>query len=312
MASAPTMNRGDWATLIGLAMLWGCSFFFIELALRGFQPLTLVFARLALASLLLTGLLYLRGEKLPSGARVWGGLLVLALFNNVVPLSLFSWGQTRIGGGLASILNATMPIWGVLIAHFFTHDEKATANRFVGVAFGFAGAVLMIGWDALAGLGADIVPQLGCLAGALCYAIAGVYARRFGAAGMSPLALSAGSLAMAALAAIPGMLILEHPFHAAMPGAISLAALAAMVILSTGLGYVLYFRLLASAGASNSMLVTFLVPVTAILLGSLVLHERLAIQHVLGMALIGLGLVALDGRLPRRAWGFLRAVPAAP
>lgn len=303
-----TMTAADWATVLGLAVIWGGAFFFIELGLRGFAPLTLVCARLALAAVALWIALRASGGRLPRGRGVWAGLLLLGLLNNVMPLTLFTWSQTRIDSGLASILNATVPIWGVLAAHLLTHDDRATPQRVAGVALGFAGVVLMIGWDALAGFGANIVPQLACLVAALFYALAGVWGRHLGLQGIGPLAIATGSIALAALMMLPFALVVDQPWNAAAPGAVSVIALVALALGSTALGYALFFRLLASAGATNSMLVTFLIPVTAVLLGWLALGERLAPQHFAGMGLIALALVALDGR----AWRRLRGAAPAP
>lgn len=304
--AARDMSTGDWATLVALSVLWGGSFFFIEIALVGFPPLTLVFLRVAIAAAVLWLVLRARGGRIAGAPGAWQAMLVMAVLNNAIPFSLFSWGQTQISGGLASILNATTPIWGVLVAHFLTSDEKATANRIAGVALGFAGVAVMMGGDALGGLGSNLPAQLACLAATLSYAFAGVYGRRFKAMGVPPLAAATGQLAMAALVLLPAALLVEAPWRLAMPGPAAWAAIAGLALLSSALAFVLFFRLLASAGASNTMLVTFLIPVTAILLGSLLLGERLAPQHFLGMGLIALGLVAVDGRLPRAAWLFLR------
>lgn len=304
--TARAMGAGDWTNLLVLSVLWGGSFFFIELALAGFQPFTLVFVRVALASVVLWAVLRARGGRLSGAPGLWRVMLVMAVLNNVVPFSLFSAAQTQIAGGLASILNATTPIWGVLVAHLFTDDEKATPNKIAGIGLGFAGVVTLIGGDALSGLGANIPAQLACAAATLSYAFAGVYGRRFKAMGVPPLSAATGQLAMAALVLLPVVLFAEPPWRAAMPEATAWAAVIALALFSTGLAFVLFFRLLASAGATNSMLVTFLIPVTAILLGSLVLGEVLAPQHLIGMGLIALGLVAVDGRLPRAAWQRLR------
>lgn len=305
-AGEPRMSASDWAILLVLSVLWGGAFFFISVALHGFAPLTLIFLRVGLASLLLWLVLRLRGGRMPRGFAAWRALLILALFNNVIPFALFFWAMLHISSGLASIVNATTPIWGVIVAHLFTRDEKATPDKVAGVALGFAGVVVMIGADALSATGGQVLPQLACVVGTLCYALAGVYARRFEGFGVTPLAISTGSLAMAALAMLPFALWLETPWRAPMPDAMSVAALAGLIVVSTALAYVLFFRLIEGAGATNAMLVTFLIPVTAILLGSLILGERLEAQHLWGTALIALGLVAIDGRLPRRAWGLLR------
>jgi drug/metabolite transporter (DMT)-like permease len=295
-----TMSGADWAILLFLSVLWGGSFFFIEIAIRTVAPFTLVLIRVALAAAILWAWLLVRRERLamPPGAAT--AFLVLALLNNVVPFVLFAWAQQAIDGGLASILNATTPIWGVLVAHLFTADEKATPAKVAGVLLGFGGVAVMIGADLLGQIGNAALAQLACLFATLCYALAGVYARRFRAMGVPPLAVSTGQLTASAIVMLPLVLLFEPPWHAAPPSPEAWAALVALALLCTSLAYILYFRLLASAGATNSLLVTFLIPVTAILLGALILGERLAPRHVLGMALIGLGLAAIDGRLLSR------------
>lgn len=296
--TARTMSTTDWATLLALALLWGGSFFFIEIALRGFDPLTLVFARTAMGAAILWGVALLSGKSFPRDLATWRGLLAQALLNNVVPLILFSWGQTQISGGLAAIFNATTPVWGVLIAHAWIAGERLTVARAVALALGVAGVAVTVGGDALRGLGAHLLPQLACLVGAFSYSVASILGRRFSAAGVDPIVTAAGSLAMAALVTLPLMLGMGQPWNAAPPSLASWGALAALGILSSALGFLLYYRLLASAGATNTMLVTFLIPITPIVLGWLVLGEKLAPQHFLGLGLIACGLVALDGRLP--------------
>ena len=295
------MTREDWTILLILSVLWGGSFFFIEIALETVAPFTLVLIRVVLAVAMLWAFLLIRRERLamPPGAAF--AFLVLALLNNVIPFVLFAWAQEAITGGLASILNATTPIWGVVVAHLATADEKATPGKVVGVLLGFAGVALMIGVDALGEVGTDALAQLACLAATLCYALAGVWARRFRPMGVDPVAVSTGQLTAASLVMLPLVLIFEPPWLSAPPSPEAWAALAALALFCTSLAYILYFRLLASAGATNSLLVTFLIPITAILLGALFLAERLELRDFAGMALIGLGLAAIDGRLFRRA-----------
>jgi drug/metabolite transporter (DMT)-like permease len=294
------MNREDWAILLVLSVLWGGSFFFIEVAIPTVAPLTLVLIRVVLAAVFLWAFLLVRRERLmlPPGAAF--ALLVLALLNNVIPFSLFAWAQAEITGGLASILNATTPIWGVVVAHAFTHDEKAGPAKVVGVLLGFAGVAVMIGADLLGQIGTNALAQIACLVSTLCYALAGVWARRFRHMGVSPLAVSTGQLSAAAILMLPLVLIFEPPWLASAPSARAWWALIALALFCTTFAYILYFRLLASAGATNSLLVTFLIPITAILLGALLLGERLEARHFAGMALIGAGLAAIDGRLFRR------------
>jgi len=294
------MSRQDWTILLALSVIWGGSFFFIEVALGSFGPLSLVLVRVAMASAFLWLFLALRREgfSLPAGALT--ALLILALLNNVIPFILFAEAQREITGGLGSILNATTPIWGVIVAHLFTADEKATPGKIAGVALGFAGVAVTMGVGSLDGIGGSAVAQLECLAATLCYALAGVYARRFKAMGVPPVAVATGQLTAATIVMLPLVLLFEPPWQSAMPSLQAWAALAGLALLCTSFAYILYFRLLASAGATNSLLVTFLIPISAILLGALLLGEQLEARHFAGMALIGLGLAAIDGRLWRK------------
>jgi drug/metabolite transporter (DMT)-like permease len=292
-----TMAAREWALLLTLSVLWGGSFFFVGVAVRELPTFTIVASRVGLAALVLLLALRLAGLALLRDPRAWRAFLAMGLLNNALPFSLIVWGQAHVASGLASILNATTPLFTVLVAHLLTTDERLTAWRLVGVAVGFAGVVLMIGPDALRGFGSDVLAQLACLAAALSYACAGVYGRRFRAMGIAPLQTAAGQLVASSLVLVPVALLLDRPWTLPMPGAGTWAAMVALAILSTAIGYILYFRILARSGATNVLLVTFLVPVSAILLGALVLDERLAARHFAAMALIGLGLACIDGRL---------------
>ena len=295
-----TMSGRDWAILLALSVLWGGSFFFIEIAVRDVAPLTLVLIRVVLAAAALWLFLWARGSPLALPRGAIAAFFLLAAMNNVLPFSLFAWGQTQIASGLASILNATTPIWGVVVAHIFTRDERMTPAKVAGVLLGFAGVAVMIGADLLGELGGALAAQLACLFATLSYALAAIFARRFRAMGVSPVMVSTGQLTAAAIVMLPLVLLFEPPWLGSGPSASSWAALVALALFCTSLAYVLYFRLVESAGATNSLLVTFLIPVTAILLGWLALGERLEARHFVGMGLIGLGLAAIDGRLLRR------------
>ena len=168
--------------------------------------------RVAIAAAFLWAWLLVRREriKLPPGAAL--ALLVLALLNNVIPFILFAWAQEEITGGLASILNATTPIWGVVVAHLFTADEKATPSRVAGVLLGFGGVAVMIGADLLGEIGTSALAQIACLFSTLCYALAGVWARRFRTMGVSPVAVSTGQLTAAAIVMLPLVLLFEPPW----------------------------------------------------------------------------------------------------
>jgi drug/metabolite transporter (DMT)-like permease len=218
----------------------------------------------------------------------------MGTFNNLIPFSLIFWGQTQIASGLASILNATTPLWAVLLAHFFTTDEKLTPNRLSGVLLGLTGVVLIIGPAALRGLGLNFLAQVAVVGAALSYALAGKYGKRF--KGIPPLVTATGQVTSTTVMLIPLVLLVDQPWTLSMPSTRTWGALLALALLSTAIAYGIYFRLLASAGATNLLLVTFLIPVSALLLGTVFLGERLSPNHFLGMALIGVGLAALDGR----------------
>lgn len=293
-----TMNGRDWAILLALSVLWGGSFFFLAIALRELPPITTMLLRVSLGAVPLLLFQLLRREALPTSLGIWGMFVLLGLLNNALPFALYAFAQLRIESGLASILNATTPLWGVLVAHFLTRDERATPGKIAGVLLGFGGVAAMIG--AGARLGGEALAILMCLGATLSYAFAAVYARRFRPLGIPPLTVATGQLIGASLLLLPLSLVLERPWTIAPPSAVTWAAIAGFALICTSFAYWLYFRLLASAGATNALLVTFLIPVTAILLGALVLGEKLEPRHYAGMALIALGLAAIDGRPFRR------------
>ncbi len=223
----------------------------------------------------------------------------MGILNNQVPFGLIFWGQTQIASGLASILNATTPLFTLLVAHVATRDERIGGLKLGALVIGWGGVVVLLGADAI-GSGRGIAGQIACLGAALSYAIAGVYGRCFGRMGVAPLDAAAGQVTASALLILPIMLVVDQPWMLpAALGATTAAALGGLALLSTALAYILYFRILAAAGATNLLLVTFLIPVTAILLGALVLGERLAPRHFVGMLLIGLSLAVIDGRIVR-------------
>lgn len=294
------MTRRDWALIAVLALLWGSAFTLIDIGLAYVPPNTLVFTRMALAVPPLLLLLKLRGEPLPTDAKRWAMLTVLGLLNVVLPFILFYWGMTQISTGLASILNATTPLWGVVAAHFLTADEKATPARVAGVLLGVAGIAVMIGVDALSGMMSGIFAQVACLIATLCYALGSVYGRRSGQSGMTPLTIATGQVLTSAILMLPIMLVTDAPWALPMPGLPFWLSAGATALFSTSLAYYLYFQLVESAGASNSLLVTFLIPIVAILLGVGFLGETFSANQMAGMLLIALGLLLLDGRILKR------------
>jgi drug/metabolite transporter (DMT)-like permease len=291
------MNRSDWLILGFLALIWGGAFFFIGVAVRHVPPLTYVCLRLTIAAAAMWIYVRARGETISLPRRVWGSILALALLNNALPFALFGWGQTHIASGLASILNATTPIWGVIVAHFLTHDERMTPRKIAGVILGFGGVATMIGPALLSSIGTSGLAELACVTASLSYALAAVLARRFRRQGISPLSVTTGQLTAGALVMLPASAIVDHPWSHAFPPLSAIAAITALALLCTAFGYVLYFRLIATSGATNALLVTLLVPPVAIVLGALFLDESLASQDFIGLGLIALGLAAIDGRL---------------
>lgn len=291
-----SMGWTEWLLLITLSVLWGGSFFFIAVAVKDLPPLTIVMLRVGLAALTLDLIVRWMKLRVSWDRQVWLAFFGIGLLNNLIPFSLIVWGQSHISGGLASILNATTPLFTVIVAHLSTKDERMTAGRLIGVLIGFAGVVLMIGAETLKGLGAGALAQLAVLGAAVSYALAGIYGRRFQRLGISPLVAAAGQVKASTVLIIPVVLITDRPWTLSMPGPETWGAVVGLALFSTALAYILYFRILATAGATNVLLVTFLIPLSAILLGTIVLGEVLEPKHSVGMVLIGLGLAAIDGR----------------
>lgn len=292
------MGPTEWVLLIALSVLWGGSFFFVGIAVAELPPFTIVGLRVAIAAAALHLALRMLGVKMPWDARAWSAFFGMGLLNNAIPFSLIVWGQTQIASGLASILNATTPLFTVVVAHLLTTDERLTRARLAGVLVGLSGVAVMIGPAAMAELGRDVLAQIAVLAAALSYACAGVFGRRFKRMGIAPLATAAGQVTASSLLILPLALAIDRPWTMPMPSSTALGAVLGLALLSTALAYYLFFRILAAAGAVNLLLVTFLIPVSAILLGCLVLGEVLTVAQIAGMALIGSGLAAIDGRIP--------------
>ena len=291
------MNRADWLILAILAVIWGGAFFFIGVAVRHVPPLTYVWLRLTIAASAMW--IYVRAKGLPVGLprEVWGSIILLSFLNNALPFTLFGWGQTHIASGLASILNATTPIWGVVVAHLLTRDERMSPRKLAGVLLGFGGVATMIGPSLLSDIGASGLAELACVLASLSYALAAVWARRFRNQGISPMSVTTGQLTAGAVIMLPMSLIVDKPWTHAFPPLSAWGAIAALALFCTAFGYVLYFRLIETSGATNALLVTLLVPPVAILLGAMFLGETLAPQDFIGLGLIALGLAAIDGRL---------------
>lgn len=295
-ASDGRIDARDWSLLAALSVLWGGSFFFNGVVLRELPPFTLVLLRVAIAALILLPVLHAHRLAFPKGWTGWRPFFLVALFNNVLPFSLIVTGQTYIPSGLASILNATTPLFTVLVMAA-AGEEKLIARRVAGVIVGLIGVAVLrgdgIGFERGQGVGILL-----CLAAALSYGISALIARR-GLADSPPLAtatfqLMASSLMMAVVA---GMF--ERPWQLPMPGVVTWLAAFGLAALSTALAYIVFFQILRRSGATNVMLVTLLVPVTAILLGAFVLGEQISLREIIGAFVIGSALLLIDGRVLR-------------
>jgi drug/metabolite transporter (DMT)-like permease len=299
-----SMGMREWLMLITLSLLWGGSFFFVGVAVVELPPLTIVTLRVGLAAITLWIIVLFMGLSLPKSPNVWVAFLIMGLLNNVIPFSLIVWGQTHIASGLASVLNATTPLFGVIVVGLLLVDERATAMKLVGVAVGFLGVVMMIGIPSLDSVKqGTILAQIAILGAALSYAFASVFGRRFKAMGLKPIIIAAGQVTGSTALLAPVAFYVDGPLALLGPGSPSImvwASILTLAVFSTALAYILYFKILASSGATNILLVTLLVPVSAIFLGLLFLNETLQWVNLAGMALIAIGLSAIDGRLWKR------------
>ena len=288
------MGFKEWGLIGFLALIWGASFFFVKIAVATMTPLTVVACRVGLAALLLMAFALSTGRQLPRNIRTWGALFVLGALNNVIPFSLITWGQTHIDSGLAAILNATTPVFSVILAHFLTRDEPLTKNRLAGVLLGWTGVAVLMGIDSLHGIGMKTAGQAAVLGAAFLYSLAAIFGRRF--RDIDPVVVATGMLTGSATIMIPLAFIIERPLNLH-PTAVTFAALFSLAAISTSLAYIIYFYVLAKAGATNILLVTFLIPVSAIFLGMAVLDETPGWNAFAGMGLIFAGLICIDGRL---------------
>ena len=300
MTTTPKLDGNGWLLIGILAILWGGAFFLIEVGLRSYPPITLVFIRLALAVPPMWIAMRFMGERLPSSPRVWGLLTIVGALNCALPFALFFWGQQYLDSGYASILNATTPLWGVITAHFLTSDEKATPARIIGVLTGMAGIIVMVGPEAIKGFSNNLVAQIACIISTIFYSFAAIYGRRLSQTTLTPMAVATGQTIAGAVLILPVVVFVDQPWALAFPRLDSTLAGLTLALFSTALAYALYFRLIDRAGASNAQLVGFLMPILAIILGIVFLGESLNQGQIFGAVLIAFGLVIIDGRLLAR------------
>jgi drug/metabolite transporter (DMT)-like permease len=279
--------------LVLLSVLWGGSFFFVAVAVCDIPPLTLVLARVALAAALLVPVARMLGLSLPRTLGAWRVYAMLALLNNVIPFSLIVYGQTKIASGLASVLNATTPLFTLLVARMFA-GEPLTAAKLGGVMMGIAGVGVLMGPDAVSANTAGMVGMLCVLAAAFSYALAALWMRRLRD---TPLVSAAAQLVCSTVVLLPVAGLVDRFWTLPTPGATAIAAVVGLAAVSTALAYIVFFRINATAGPTNVMLVTLLIPVSATALGTFVLGESLTLHQVAGALVIASALVVIDGRL---------------
>jgi drug/metabolite transporter (DMT)-like permease len=291
------MNAREWAMLVTLSVLWGGSFLTAKIAVGQYSPMGLVFWRVFPAALLLGAYIFLTKKRFPEGREQWQALLGMSLLNNVIPMSLIFYGVSELASNIAAVLNATTPLFTVLVLHVLSKDEKASAMKIAGVVTGFIGVVVLLGVSGIIGAPLAI---LACLGAALSYGISGFWGKRFKTMKMEPTALAFGQLAVSSL--ILGVITaIFVPQTYALPQNFAIfISIVALAVLCTAVAYILFFKILNSAGATNIMLVTFLIPISAFIMGWIFLDEAVTLRHIAGVLLIGLGLMLIDGRVFKR------------
>ncbi|MGE0750313.1 MAG: DMT family transporter [Variibacter sp.] len=285
----------QWFLLIFLSILWGGMFLFVNIAVQEIPVLTLVFARVFLAAAALAPLLYIKRLRLPSTFKYWQPFIVLSLLNNIIPFVLIARAQEEIAIGLASVLQATTPLFGVLLAHLFTADEKLTPRRLSGVLIGVVGVAVLVGPETLFGSSGNLLGMVLMLGAACSYGGAGVWSRRF--QHTPPLVTSTGLLVCSTVVLFPLTVAIDRPWQLAMPSGAAIVSIISLALLSTALAYILFFRIMAVSGPTNTWLVTLLNPISAIALGAMILGEALLPHHIAGALLIACALIILDGRI---------------
>jgi drug/metabolite transporter (DMT)-like permease len=294
------MTFMEWTLLLLIAGFWGGSYFFTGVAIKELPVFAIVMARYAVSAPIMIMLIFWLGQRFPWHADIWKAGLFLAAFNQLIPFCLITWGQSHIPGAVASIVNAAGPIVTLVMAHFLTRDDRMNARRGAGVVIGFAGMAIMIGAGALQALNVSIAAQLACVLATFSYSFGAITARKFTKARLTSAELVAAQSFVAGLLLLPVLLIHDRPWELPMPSLSAWLSLLGLGLLSSTIGHLIFFRLLATAGATNMSLVSYFMPVSAILLGVVFLGEVLQPRHIAGMCIIAAGLAIMDGR-PLRA-----------
>ena len=294
------MSRQAWALLLLLSAIWGASFLFIEIALGAMGPITLVFFRVAIASIALGLYAKLAGLSLPKDAGFWQSVMVMGVLNNAIPFCFIAYGQLSITGGMASIINANTAFFGVIVAACFLPAERLSPRRLIGVLIGVSGVAFVVGPSELLRFDVAQIGQLAVVVATLSYAFASVWGR-LRLQGYNSTITALGTSLSSSFVLFFVMIFAEGvPFFAITPALIIVAI--GLGVIGTAGAYIIYFKILAVAGASNLMLVTIIVPVFAVTLDAIVLRQWVSLQELCGFVIIAAGLAIMDGRL----WSMMR------
>jgi drug/metabolite transporter (DMT)-like permease len=301
--AALRLGAVEWGLIVLQSMLWGSSYFFVAVVGSEIPAPTVAALRAIPAAAVLAAIVLPLGYRLPATLAEWRLFIVFSAFNTVLPFLLIVWGQARATGGMAAILNATAPLFGIFLAHVLTHDEKLSWSKAGGIVVGIAGVGILMGHDIVTGASADLMSRLALLASPFCYVCANIFARRR-LGSYPPFAIAVtqqlGTLMVAAALA----LALDRPWEQPAPSWQALAAIAGMGVLGSALASLCHFTVLQRAGATNASLVTLIMPLTPVLLGGVFLGERLSSTDLAGAATIAAALIIIDGR----AFGAVRRV----
>ncbi len=288
------MRPSHWVLLIILSILWGGTFVLAKEALPYLPPLTLTLARVAVAALVLLPVVLVLGYRLPSAPAQWRDFAVMSIFNNVIPFGLIFWGQTVIGAGLTSVMNATTPLMSLLVARVLA-GETLAANKVAGVGIGIGGVGVLVGPSALSGDRASALGMLLVVAGTVSYGLSALWGRRFKA--IPPIVSAASQLICSSVLMIPIAGLADQFWRLPVPPASALVAVIALGVVSTAIAYILFFKIMAEAGSNNAMLVTLLIPISGITLGALRFGEALTLNQIVGAVIIAASLLVIDGRV---------------
>jgi len=286
----PANLKTELLLLVVLALLWGMSYLFIKVAVAEIPPITLIAIRVLGAAVFLLIVMLLRSEKLPRDQKTWRMLFVQAIFNSIGAWTVLAWGQQFVDAGLASVLNSTSPIFVFLIMALLPRYQTHGRHKLVGAGIGFLGVVLIVGLDALNGLGAQFFGQLACLAGALLYAGAAIYGSRFGH--ISAVATATGTMVWASVVLVPLALIADHPW-VLRPSLEALAATFVLSVFCTGVALLIYFRLVRTLGAMGVASQSYLRAGIGVVLGVVFLGEVIGPLVAMGLfaAMFGVAII---------------------